>query len=73
MKRIIKLVIKLILFTILGAALLYVSPIVIILLMSNILLMWSKNDIPLRTCAKKLLKEYAEDFNVYNFVFKSGN
>lgn len=73
MKRIIKLVIKLILFTIIGAALLYVSPIIIVIALSHILLVWSKNDIPLRTCAKKLLKEYAEDFNVYNFVFKSGD
>lgn len=70
MKRIIKFIIKLILFTILGAALLYVSPIVIAMLMSHILFVWAKNDTPLRTCAKKLLKEYIEEFNVYKFVFK---
>lgn len=60
MKRIIKLVIKLILFTILGAASLYVSPIVIIVAMSHILLVWAKN----------VLKEYIDTFNVYNIVFK---
>lgn len=70
MKRIIKLVIKLILFTIIGAALLYVSPIVLVMLMSHILLVWAKNDTPLRTCAKKLLKEYIDDFNIYKIIFK---
>lgn len=70
MKRIIKLVIKLILFTIIGAAVLYVSPIVLVILMSHILLVWAKNDTPLLTCAKKLLKEYIDDFNVYKIVFK---
>lgn len=44
MKRIIKFIIKLILFTIIGAALLYVSPIVLVILMSHILLVWAKND-----------------------------
>ena len=73
MKRIIKLVIKLILFTIIGAAFLYVSPIVIVMALSHILLVWAKNDTPLRTCAKKLLKEYIDDFNIYKFIFKSGD
>ena len=73
MKRIIKFIIKCILFTILGAAVLYVSPIIIAMLMSHILLVWAKNDTPLRTCAKKLLKEYIDDFNIYKFIFKSGD
>jgi hypothetical protein len=73
MKRIIKFIIKLILFTILGAAVLYTSPIIIALLMSHILLVWAKNDTPLLTCAKRLLKEYADDFNLYKFIFKSGD
>lgn len=70
MKRIIKLVIKLILFTIIGAAFLYVSPLVIVIAMFNILFVWAKNDTPLLTCAKKVLKEYIEDFNFYKIVFK---
>lgn len=70
MKRIIKFIIKLILFTIIGAALLYVSPIVLVMLMSHILLVWAKNDTSLRTCAKKLLKKYIDDFNIYKIIFK---
>ena len=70
MIRIIKFIIKCILFTIIGAAFLFSSPVAIIMTMAHILFVWAKNDTPFLTCAKVGLTSYLDTFNPYRIVFK---